>query len=59
MKQMANLVPEKLYSFFYALHNYYIFSNIDNLEIKELMTFIFNTIFRICIMQVFLHFFRY
>ena len=31
MKQKVNLVPEKLYSIFYAIYDYYIFSNIDNL----------------------------
>ena len=31
MKQKANLVPEKFYSIFYAIYDYYIFSNIDNL----------------------------
>ena len=31
MKQKANLVPEEFYSIFYAIYNYYIFSNIDNL----------------------------
>ena len=31
MKQKANLVPEEFYSIFYAICNYYIFSNIGNL----------------------------
>ena len=31
MKQKANLVPEKFYSIFYTIYNYYIFSNIYNL----------------------------
>ena len=57
MKQKANLVPEEFYSIFYAIYNYYIFSNIDNLLIGKLMTYIFNIIFRVFIMQVFLQFF--
>ena len=56
MKQKANLVPEEFHSIFYAIYNYYIFSNIDNLLIGKLMTYIFN-IFRVFIMQVFLQFF--
>ena len=44
MKQKPNLVPEEFYSI-----NYYIF--------RELMTNTFNIIFRVCTMQVFLHFF--
>ena len=31
MKQKANLVSEEFYSTFYAIYNYYIFSNIDHL----------------------------
>ena len=36
MKQKANLVPEELYSSFYAMYNYFIFSNIDYLLITKL-----------------------
>ena len=54
MKQKANLVPEEFYSVFYAVCNYCIF-RIDNLEIGKLMTYIFNVILCVCIMQVVLH----
>ena len=31
MKLKVNLVPEKFYSIIYAIYNYYIFRNMDNL----------------------------
>ena len=31
MKQKANPVPEEFYLILYAMYNYYMFSNIDNL----------------------------
>ena len=31
IKLKANVVPEKLYSIIYAINNYYIFRNMDNL----------------------------
>ena len=57
MMQKANLVPGESFSIIYALYDYNIFSDIDNLQIVKLMTHIFNAIFYFCIMQVFLHFF--
>ena len=44
---------------FYAICNYYIFSNIDNLKIGKLMKYIFNIIFCVSIMSVFLDIFRH
>ena len=43
----------------YALYNYIILSNIDYLWIGKLKTYIFNIIFYVSIMEVFLHVFRY
>ena len=44
---------------FYVICNYYIFSCTDNLKIGKLMTNIFNRIFRVSLILVFLYFFRY
>ena len=44
----------------FAMYNYNIFSNIDNLQTGKLMTYILNMlIFCVSIMQVFLHVFHY
>ena len=57
MKQKANLVPEEFYLIFYAIHNYYIFSNIDSLQIRELMPYIFNIYFVFVSCKYFFKFF--
>ena len=35
MKQKTNLVSEEFYSVFYVIHNYYMFSNIDNYKSRN------------------------
>ena len=59
MKQKVNVVSQEFYSIFYSIYNYYIFRNIANLKIRKLITYIFNIIFCVSIMQAFLHFFYY
>ena len=56
MKQKVNVVSQEFYSIFYSIYNYYIFRNIANLKIRKLITYIFNIIFCVSIMQAFLHF---
>ena len=59
-QQKATLVPEGFYSVFYATYITVIYvSNIEHLQFEKLMTYLFNIIIIVSIIQVFFNVLRY